>query len=123
MVSGAVFIIVSLVPTNLIRTEGLAVKSMIGSVVGTIITIVLDLLLILGCHWGAAGAATATVIGYIFTDILLLWYTYKDCQVLTLSYRAGKIDCHAFKEVLAIGIPASVTNLMQSVEVALLIII
>lgn len=120
LVSGAVFIIVSLVPTNLIRTEGLAVKSMIGSVVGTIITIVLDPLLILGCHWGAAGAATATVIGYIFTDILLLWYTYKDCQVLTLSYRAGKINRHAFKEVLAIGIPASVTNLMQSVEVALL---
>lgn len=120
LVSGAAVIIVSIVPVNLIRTEGLAVKSMIGSVVGTIITIILDPILILGCHWGAAGAATATVVGYIFTDILLLWYTYKDCQVLTLSYRAGKISRTTFKEVLAIGLPASVTNLMQSIEIALL---
>lgn len=120
LVSGAAVIIISIVPVNLIRTEGLALKSMIGSVVGTIITIILDPILILGCHWGAAGAATATVVGYIFTDILLLWYTYKDCQVLTLSYRAGKIDRTTFKEVLAIGLPASVTNLMQSIEITLL---
>lgn len=46
-------------PSNLLRTEGHAVQSMIGSVAGTAVNIVLNPLFIHGFGWGAAGSAGA----------------------------------------------------------------
>ena len=66
---GAPFIILSFTPCNQLRTEGFANASMIGSVLGAVVNIVLDPVLIFGCKLGAAGAAIATVIGYVFTDL------------------------------------------------------
>lgn len=42
IVIGAVFIIFGLVPSNILRTEGLASQAMTGSVIGSIINIILD---------------------------------------------------------------------------------
>lgn len=39
---GAVFIILSFIPQNLIRTEGLAIEAMIATMTGTILAIILD---------------------------------------------------------------------------------
>lgn len=66
---GAPFIILSFTPCNQLRTEGFANASMIGSILGAVVNIVLDPVLIFGCKLGAAGAAIATVIGYVFTDL------------------------------------------------------
>lgn len=63
MAYGAPFIIVSLTPSNLIRTEGLAVQSMIATVTGSIVNIILDPVFIFGFGMGAGGAAIATVLG------------------------------------------------------------
>ncbi len=71
IVLGAPFIIVALTPSNQLRTEGFATASMIGSVLGAVVNIILDPVMIFGLGWGAAGAAIATVIGNICTDIFL----------------------------------------------------
>ena len=47
LVLGSVFII-SLVPSSIIRTEGLALKSMLATLSGTILTIILDPLFLFG---------------------------------------------------------------------------
>ena len=54
IIVGSPFIIVSMTPSNLLRTEGHAVQSMIGSVAGTAVNIVLNPLFIHGFGWGAA---------------------------------------------------------------------
>ena len=113
MAIGAVIIIFSLVPTNLLRTEGLATEAMIGSVAGTIVTICCDPLFIFGFHMGAAGAAGATVLGYVVTDLLYLYYVIHRCQVITVDPRQLRVTWKWVKEVIVIGIPASLTNLMQ----------
>ncbi|MFK5676236.1 MATE family efflux transporter [Ligilactobacillus sp. LYQ60] len=120
MAVGAVIIIFSLVPTNLLRTEGLATEAMIGSVGGTIVTICCDPLFIFGFHMGAAGAAAATVLGYIVTDLLYLYYVIRRCQVITVDPRQLQITWQWVKEVIVIGIPASLTNLMQSLGLMIL---
>ena len=74
MAYGAPFIIVSLTPSNLIRTEGLAVQSMIATVTGSIVNIILDPVFIFGFGMGAGGAAIATVLGNVATDILLIYF-------------------------------------------------
>lgn len=120
MSMGAALIIVSLVPNNLIRTEGLAVQSMIGAVVGTVVTIILDPILILAFHLGGAGAALATIIGYAFTDLTFIWLTLKYCKVISMSFSQHQISSSYIRQVLLIGIPAAITNVMTAFGTAML---
>lgn len=114
MALGAMPIIVSIVPGNLIRTEGFAAQSMAGTMVGTVITIILDPILIFPAGLGAAGAALATVIGYTISAVTLVYLTKRYCQVISIDARLSKISWAWILQVLAIGIPGSITNLMQA---------
>ena len=83
IIVGSPFIIVSMTPSNLLRTEGHAVQSMIGSVAGTAVNIVLNPLFIHGFGWGAAGSAGATVIANICTDAYFVWFTLRHSSNLS----------------------------------------
>lgn len=120
MAGGASLIIVSLVLSNLIRTEGFANLGMIGSIVGTIVTILLDPILIFNYRLGAAGAAWATIIGYGVSDLVLLYFVHTRCHYLAIRWPKRWPSRHLITDLLAIGIPASITNLTQSVSTALL---
>ena len=67
----------------------------------------------------AAGSALATVTGNIFADLLMIYYLRTKSQRLTTSPRKTKISRRMQGEILAIGIPASVTNLMSTFAMAL----
>ncbi|WP_143461828.1 MATE family efflux transporter [Levilactobacillus enshiensis] len=114
MAAGAMPIIVSIVPGNLIRTEGFATQSMIGTMVGTVITIILDPILIFPLGLGAAGAALATVIGYTISAGALVYLTKRYCQVISVDPKISRISWSLVGSVLFIGIPGSITNLMQA---------
>lgn len=117
--AGAPFIVFFYAPVNILRTEGLAVESMKASVIGTVINIVLNPFFIFTCGLGAAGSALATVTGNIFADLLMIYYLRTKSQRLTTSPRETKISRRMQGEILAIGIPASVTNLMSTFAMAL----
>ena len=57
LVLGAPFIIVALTPSNLLRTEGFAKASMVGTILGSVVNIILDPIFISVLGFGAAGAA------------------------------------------------------------------
>ena len=80
MAWGAPFVIFGLTPTNILRTEGLAVQSMVASMTGTGINIVLNPIFIFTCGWGAAGSALATVTSTVISDILMVYYTRVKSQ-------------------------------------------
>ncbi|HAK71820.1 MAG TPA: MATE family efflux transporter [Bifidobacterium sp.] len=126
IIIGSPFIIVSMTPTNLLRTEGHATPSAIGSVTGTLINICLNPLFIHVFGWGAAGSAGATVIANICTDIYYVWFLVKHSENLSINpklmLRGGRPDItrHETAGILAIGIPASVTNLMQSLGIVMI---
>lgn len=111
---GAPFIILSFTPCNQLRTEGFANASMIGSVLGAVVNIVLDPVLIFGCKLGAAGAAIATVIGYVFTDLYYVWFLIRRSRHLSVNIRLLRVSRREVGQVFAIGIPASITNIAQS---------
>ena len=74
LVIGAPFIILSFTPSNLLRTEGFSVASMTGTVLGSVINIILDPIFIFVLGMGAAGAAIATVIGNIGADLCFVFF-------------------------------------------------
>ncbi len=119
LVLGSTFIIVSLVPGNIIRTEGLAKLSMIATISGTVLTIILDPLFLFVFGWGASGVAFANVLGYAVNTGLLVWFM-RSTKRLSLAPKLAHVSAPAFRAVVAVGIPASLTNLTQSVGMMIL---
>lgn len=119
LILGCPAIIYSIVPGNLLRTEGLATDAMIGSVVGAVINIILDPIFIFSLGLGAGGAAIATIISNIIGDFYLTYAVIKKAKNLTMSPKFIAISMDDFKQILMIGIPASITNLMQSLSILL----
>lgn len=111
---GSTFIIVSLTPSNLIRTEGLATSSMVGTIIGSVVNIILDPLFIFTLNMGAGGAALATILGYFVSDLVFLYLTKTKAKRLTLSIKEAKIPKKIIKDIFVIGIPASLTNIVAS---------
>lgn len=116
---GAAPIIFSIIPQNLIRTEGLATQAMVATMTGTILAIVLDPIFLFGLKMGAIGVGIANVTGYLVTDIILIYYLRKT-QYIKLKLKYTKISGQTIKDVVAIGIPGSITNFAQSFGMALL---
>ncbi|MDE7232703.1 MAG: MATE family efflux transporter [Lachnospiraceae bacterium] len=116
---GAPFIIVTYTPSNLLRTEGFAAASMIGSVLGAVVNMILDPIFIAVLGLGAAGAAIATVIGNICTDIFFVWFLLMKSKRLSVNPTGFHITAAEIGSIFAIGIPSSITNLTQSLGIAL----
>ena len=88
---GAPVIVLSFIHSNLLRAEGRSKESMIGSVIGTVVNIVLDPILISVLGLGAAGAAIATVIGYLCTDVFLCVIVLRKSQSLSIQPKIIRI--------------------------------
>ena len=114
IVLGAPFIIVSYTPANLLRTEGFATASMTGTILGAIVNMILDPLFISVLKLGAAGAAIATVIGNIGADLFFVWFLLARSKRLSIKPAKFHIQSDEIRQIFAIGIPASITNFMQS---------
>ena len=116
---GTPFIILSMIPNNQLRTEGLSSLGMWGAVAGSAVNIALDPLFIFTLNMGAAGAALATSLSNVLTCALYALIIRKKCRVMTLDVRMALLPARYVREVLRIGIPASVTNIMSSLSMAL----
>ena len=68
-----------------------------------VLNIVLDLVLIIVFHLGAAGAAYATVIAQGVSALLCLVYIIKKVPILKLDRWDFKLDGHLVRQQLAIG--------------------
>lgn len=116
---GAPFIIFSYAPNNLLRTEGFSSASMVGTVLGSVVNMVLDPIFIFSLGMGAAGAAIATVLGNLCADMFFVWFLLTRSKKLSVNPVGFHISRSELHQILVIGIPASVTNFMQSIGIAL----
>ena len=116
---GAPAIIFTLVPSNILRTEGMAVASMVGSITGTVVNIILDPIFIFGLNMGAGGAALATVLSNVVSAVLLIVLLVTKSQRLSVRPGDCSVQGKELREILVIGVPASITNLMQSFAMTL----
>jgi len=108
------FLIIGNSFSNIIRAEGKANIAMMGMLIGNLINIVLDPVMILGLGWNVAGAAIATVLGNIFAAVFYIWHLLSKNATLSIHpkyYRAGNGIAAG---VLAIGVPASLNNILMS---------
>lgn len=116
---GAPVIVASFIHSNLVRCEGMSTESMIGTVIGAVINIILDPILISGVGMGAMGAAIATVIGYLGTVLYFLWLLHKKSRCLSVQISLCRVDRRELRQILGVGVTAALSNLAQSLSVIL----
>lgn len=109
---GAPLIVVNFIHMNLLRCEGKAGLSMIGTAIGAAVNIILDPVLIPGM--GAAGAALATVIGYGCSDAFLLTVVLRSSQYLSVK-PCMRVSGSDLRDILSIGFTAAITNIATSI--------
>ena len=117
---GAPAIILNIVPGNLLRTEGLAKEAMLCTIIGALINVILDPIFIFTLGFGAGGAAAATVLSNVISDILLFATIHQKAKFLSIHLHDFAVSAPVLRDILFIGIPASVTNLMQSLAILLI---
>ena len=113
---GGPFVLLSNCYSNILRAEGQPNKAMIGQVLGNLLNVVLDPIMILGFHWGIAGAAIATVIGNIAGAGYYMLYFLQGKSALSIHIRDFSLKDQICTGVLSIGIPASLGSLLMSVS-------
>ena len=114
---GIPFIVFSMIPNNQLRSEGLSTLGMWGAVAGSVANIILDPIFIFVLKMGAAGAALATSLSNVISSVLYILIIQKKCRVMTLDIHKVRIPVQNMKEVLRIGIPAAVTNIVFSLSI------
>lgn len=111
---GGPFIMFGTAFGNILRGEGAARESMVGNMIGTVTNIVLDPVMILVFGWGVAGAAIATVIGNIAASVFYVAYFLRKKSSLSIRLRDFRMGDRIAASVAAIGIPASLNNILMS---------
>ena len=111
---GAPTIMFSTAFANILRGEGASRESMIGNLLGTIVNIILDPVMILGLGWGVSGAALATIIGNIAACFFYISYYVRGKSMLSIHVKDFRMGEGIAASVAAIGIPASLNNILMS---------
>lgn len=110
------FVLIANCYSNIIRAEGQPTIAMMGMLIGNLLNVILDPLMITGFGWEIAGAAIATVIGNIVAAIYYLLYFRKGTSLLSIHPKDFTLTDGVCKNVLAIGIPASLASLLMSIS-------
>ncbi len=111
---GAPFIIFSAAASFIVRAGGDSKEAMIGSMIGTIINIVLDPIFVSVFNKGAAGAAIATTISNILASLYYVYYFKRQSKSMSIyfkyfTFKVGKSICIS-------GLPMALFSSLMSVS-------
>lgn len=97
------------------RAEGDVKRATIPLAISAITNMIIDPIFIYTLNLGVAGAAWATVIAHLFAVVLMLyWMLIKKDTYLKYGRENFKNDLKMYKDILVVGIPASLEQLIIS---------
>ena len=104
---------------HLIRADGNPRMTMVCNLSGAVINTVLDAVFVLGFGWGMAGAAWATIIGQIFSGLLVVNYL-RHFRTVTLRKAYFRPHLAVLRQITAIGAASFFNQLaMMVVQIVL----
>ena len=112
---GAAPSILNVVMAYLFRSEGATLHASIGTMSGCLLNIILDPICILGLGMGAAGAGLATFLSNCFACayFFVLIVLRRGKTLVCISPKAFRPRKKLVLDVLGVGVPASVQNLLN----------
>lgn len=109
--------------SGILRGEGDMKRAMYAVVVSVILNAILDPIFIYTFGLGAAGAAIATVLSSLISAVVILyWLLVKKDTYVDINLRKFKFNSKITRNILKVGIPASLDMFIMSIAVALYLI-
>ncbi|NMB78980.1 MAG: MATE family efflux transporter [Methanomicrobiales archaeon] len=100
----------------ILRAEGDTKRAMYAMAASSVINLILDPLLIYTAGMGIAGAAWGMILSMIVvTGIMLYWFFVKRDTYITLSWQDFRYDKKTVRDILGVGLPASVEFFLMSI--------
>lgn len=121
MLFGFIFFSFSINGNNLIRAEGKPRASMYAMLIGAILNIALDAIFIFGLGMGVRGVAIATVISQIASTVYIIIYFRSKSSIFHLKPSMFKIDKSMSSEILSLGVPSFLMEVIGSIAFLLFI--
>ncbi len=112
---GSVFVLTVMGMNTFITTQGFAKISMLTTVIGAVINIILDPILIFVFDMGVAGAATATIISQAVSAIWILRFLTGKQTILKLQPRNMKLIPSIILPCLGLGISSFIMVSTESI--------
>lgn len=118
-VTGSIINVFTVTMNNLLTAQGATRFTMISMLTGSIINVILDPIMIYGLDWGIEGAAIATIISLCISMVLYIGYIARKQGVLRFSLRNITFSGKIYVEILKIGIPVLLFQLLSSASMSL----
>ncbi len=112
---GSVFVLIVMGMNNFITTQGFAKISMLTTVIGAVINIVLDPILIFVFDMGVAGAAVATVLSQAVSALWILKFLMGKQTILKLKMPNLKLEKNIIMPCLGLGISSFIMVSTESI--------
>lgn len=113
---GAFFMLPGQILNSIFSAQGDTKTPMRIQIIALIINIILDPIFIFGFGLGVRGAAIATVIAFSTTLLLGIYYI-RTVSHLHIHLRSYRFSLYILKNIVAVGIPASMVMLLMSVYI------
>ena len=107
-IAGSIFVLIVMGMNTFITTQGFAKFSMLTTVIGAVINIILDPIFIFVLDMGVAGAALATVLSQAVSALWILRFLTGKTTILKLKVSNMKLQRHIILPCLSLGISSFV---------------
>ncbi|MBQ9017937.1 MATE family efflux transporter [Candidatus Saccharibacteria bacterium] len=97
--------------SGIIRADGSPAFSMVVTVSGAVLNIILDPIFIFGLNLGIEGAAYATIIGRIISFLIGIYYVFFRAKTFKLSLDSFKFSFRVFWQFTKLGISTFITQM------------
>ena len=119
-VLSCIFNVFNVTMNNIVSSEGAAKTTMCALLLGAVLNIGLDPLFIYILDMGVEGAAIATAISQMVSTLVYLTYVLRKKSVFTFSIKEFSPTGQMMTEILKIGVPTLVFQLLTSLSIALI---
>ncbi|NFQ66363.1 MATE family efflux transporter [Clostridium sporogenes] len=119
-VISSIFNVFNVTMNNIVTSEGAAKTTMCALLTGAILNIILDPIFIYVLDLGVAGAAIATAISQVVSTLVYLGYVLRKKSVFSFSIKECCFSKEIMSEILKIGIPTLVFQLLTSLSITLI---
>ena len=114
-IAGSVFVLIVMGMNTFINTQGFAKISMLTTVIGAVINLVLDPILMFGLQMGVAGAAVATVLSQMISALWILRFLTGPKTNLRLKWANMKLVPKIILPCLGLGVSSFVMLSTESI--------
>ncbi|MDO4555288.1 MAG: MATE family efflux transporter [Lachnospiraceae bacterium] len=116
----SIFNVFNVTMNNIVSSEGAAKTAMCALMAGAVLNVILDPIFIYLLDFGIAGAAVATAISQVVSTVVYLIYIFQRNSMFSFSIKEYSFTKSIMSEVLKIGIPTLVFQILTSVSMSMI---